>query len=63
VGLKLKGTYQLLAYVSDVNLMGDNIDTINKNTETLTDANKEGDLEVNAEKTKYIFLSHHQNAG
>jgi hypothetical protein len=40
VGLKFNGTYQLLAYVDDVNLLGDNIDTINKNTETLTDASK-----------------------
>jgi hypothetical protein len=38
VGLKLNGTHQLLAYVDDVNLLGDNIGTIKKNTETLTDA-------------------------
>jgi hypothetical protein len=31
VGLKLNGTHQLLAYVDDVNLLGDNTDTINRN--------------------------------
>jgi hypothetical protein len=29
-GLKLNGTHQLLAYADDVNLLGDNIDIINK---------------------------------
>jgi 3-deoxy-D-arabino-heptulosonate 7-phosphate (DAHP) synthase len=38
VGLKLNGTEQLLAYADDVNLLGDNMDTIKKNTETLIDA-------------------------
>jgi hypothetical protein len=32
------GTHQLLAYAADVNLLGDNIDTIHKNTGTLIDA-------------------------
>jgi hypothetical protein len=45
-----------------VNLLGDNIDTIKKNTQTLIDASKEVSLEVNAEKTKYMLLSRHQNA-
>jgi hypothetical protein len=62
-GLKLNGTHQLLAYSDDVNLLGDNIDTIEKNTETLIDASKEVGLEINVEKTKYMLLSCHQNAG
>jgi hypothetical protein len=31
VGLKLNGTHQLLVYANDVNLLEDNVDTINKN--------------------------------
>jgi hypothetical protein len=63
VGLKLNGTHQLMVYADDVNLLGDNIDTIKKNMETLIDASKEVGLEVNTEKTKYMLLSRHQNAG
>jgi hypothetical protein len=32
VGLKLNGISQLLAYADDVNLLGDNIDTVKKTT-------------------------------
>jgi hypothetical protein len=61
VGLKLNGTHQLLAYVDDVNLLGDNTDTIKKNTETLTDASKEVGLQINVKKTKHMMLSRYQN--
>jgi hypothetical protein len=63
VVLKLNGTHQLLAYADDVNILGDYIDTINRNTETLIDASKEVHLDVNAEKTKYMLVSRDQNAG
>jgi hypothetical protein len=49
VGLKLNWTHQLLVYADDVNLLGDNTDTIKKNTETVIDASKEVSLEVNTE--------------
>jgi hypothetical protein len=55
VGLKLNGTHQLLLYADGVKLLGDNIDTIKKNTQTLIDVSKEPGLEVNTEKTKYIM--------
>jgi hypothetical protein len=61
VGLKLNGTHQLLAYGADVNLLGDSIGTVKKNTETLIDASKEVGLEINVEKTKYMLLSCQQN--
>jgi hypothetical protein len=63
VGLKLNGTHQLLAYADDVNLLGDNIDTINKNAETLIYASNDVGLEIDVEKTKYMLLSRQQNVG
>jgi hypothetical protein len=61
VGLKLNGAHQLLAYADNVNLLGDNIDTIKRNTETFIDTFTEVGLEVNTEKTKYMLFSCHQN--
>jgi hypothetical protein len=52
----------VLAFANVVNLLGGNIHIINKNTQTLIDTVKKVGLEVNAVKTKYMLLCHHQNA-
>jgi hypothetical protein len=52
VGQKLNGAHQLLVYVDDVHLLGDTIDTMKKNTETVIGASKKVGLEMNGEKTK-----------
>jgi hypothetical protein len=51
VMLALNWMHQPLGYPDDVNLLGDNTDTIKKNTESLIDANKEVGREINVEKT------------
>jgi hypothetical protein len=63
VGLNLSGTHHLLTYNDDDHDAGDNIDTVNKNRETVNDDSKEVGLEINIEKTKYMLLPCHQNAG
>jgi hypothetical protein len=61
--LKLNGTYQLLVYATDVNVLGGSLHTAEKNTEVLVVASKEIGLEVNADKTKCMVMSRDQNAG
>jgi len=58
--LKLNGTHQVLVYADDVNTLGRSVCTIEKNIQALVVASKEIGLEVNADKTKYMFMSQDQ---
>jgi hypothetical protein len=52
-----------LVCVDDVNLLGNSVNTIQENSEILLEASRDIGLEINAEKTKYMIMSHHLNSG
>ncbi|KAJ4431482.1 hypothetical protein ANN_20080 [Periplaneta americana] len=60
-GLELNGLHQLLVYADNVNMLGENPQTIRENAEILVEASKAIGLEVNPEKTKYMTMSRDQN--
>jgi hypothetical protein len=59
----LNGTYQLFVYADDVNILGGKYKYHEENTEAVFLASREVGLEVNSEKTKYMVVSGHHNAG
>jgi hypothetical protein len=48
---------------SAILLLGDTINTIKENTETLLEDSKDVGLEINAEKTKCMIMSRHPISG
>ena len=56
-GLKLNVIRQLVVYADDVNMLGESVHTLKKNTETLLVSSKEIGIEVNADETNYLVMS------
>ena len=61
IGLELNGKQQLLVYADDVNMLGENLQTVRENAGIFIKASKGISLEVNSEKTKYMITSRPQN--
>jgi hypothetical protein len=61
-GLKLNRSYQHLVYADNVNILGGSVHAVNEITEALVVISKKTELDVNADKTKYMVTSRDQNA-
>jgi hypothetical protein len=55
--LKLNGTHQLLVYADDDNILGGSVHTLQKSANAFIVGRMETGPEVNADKTKCMFMS------
>jgi len=55
--MQLNGTYQLLVYADDVNILGRNMNIMKRNTDALFEARGEVGLEVNTANKPYENLA------
>jgi hypothetical protein len=62
IGLELNGKHQVLVYADDINLLGDSVNNIKENSETLLEASRDIGLEINKEKTNYMIMSRHPSS-
>ena len=56
----MNGTHQVLTYVDEVNLIGGDIRTIERNADVLLNSCKDIGLAVNTRKTKYMEIGRHR---
>ena len=56
IGLDLNGKHQLLVYADDVNMLGENLQTVRENAEIFIKASKDIGLVVNPEKKIYYHI-------
>jgi hypothetical protein len=54
-GLKLNRTHEFLAYANDVNILGDDINTMKKSTESEILASKKVSIEINVERANFML--------
>ena len=59
-GLELNGKNQVFAYADDVNILGDDIDTVKSNANILLGAVQEIGLKINVDSTKCMVASRNQ---
>ena len=61
IGMELTRKHHHLVYADDVNMLGENLQTVRENSKIFLKASKDIGLEVNSEKTKYMITSRHKN--